>query len=76
MSWPIGALTTKVPVVANVWTRPIHRQREADQAKWLLSLPGGDHLTLLNAYSQYRQSNSSLTSSLAILSKSFDPYRY
>ncbi|KAF9789233.1 P-loop containing nucleoside triphosphate hydrolase protein [Thelephora terrestris] len=38
----------------NVWMRPIHKQREADQAKWLLSIPGGDHLTLLNAYNQYR----------------------
>ena len=36
--------------------RPIHKQREADRAKWLLSLPGGDHLTILNAYNQYRQS--------------------
>lgn len=36
--------------------RPIHRQKEADQAKSLLSLPGGDHLTLLNAYNQYHQS--------------------
>ena len=25
--------------------RPIYRQKEADRAKWLLSLPGGDHLT-------------------------------
>ena len=37
--------------------RPINRQKEADRAKWLLSLPGGDHLTLLNAYNQYHQSN-------------------
>jgi len=36
--------------------RPINKQGEADRAKWLLSLPGGDHLTLLNAYNQYRQS--------------------
>jgi len=36
--------------------RPITKQKEADQAKWLLSLPGGDHLTLLNAYNQYHQS--------------------
>ena len=48
-------------VVPNVWMRPIHRQKEADRAKWLLSLPGGDHLTLLNAYNQYQRSNPSPT---------------
>ena len=52
---------TAVPIVPNVWMRPIHRQKEADRAKWLLSLPIGDHLTLLNAYNQYRQSNFSPT---------------
>jgi len=41
--------------VPHVWMRPIHNQKEADRARWLLSLPGGDHLTLLNAYNQYRQ---------------------
>jgi len=39
----------------NVWMRPIHKQKEADQAKWLLSIPGGDHLTLLNAFNHYRR---------------------
>ena len=37
--------------------RPINKQKEADRAKWLLSLPGGDHLTLLNAYNKYHKSN-------------------
>jgi pre-mRNA-splicing factor ATP-dependent RNA helicase DHX15/PRP43 len=37
--------------------RPTNKQKEADRAKWLLSLPGGDHLTLLNAYNQYHQSS-------------------
>jgi len=50
----------KIPIVPNIWMRPIHKQKEADRAKWLMSLPGGDHLTLLNAYNQYRQSDFSL----------------
>ncbi|KAJ7823125.1 P-loop containing nucleoside triphosphate hydrolase protein [Mycena leptocephala] len=37
-----------------VWRRPIHRRREADAAKALLTVPGGDHLTLLNVYKQYK----------------------
>ena len=55
--WRIDVLMTMVPIVPNVWMRPIHKQREADRAKWLLSFPGGDHLTFLNAYNQYRQSH-------------------
>ena len=40
--------------------RPVQKQREADRAKWLLSFPSGDHLTLLNAYNQYKRSDYSL----------------
>lgn len=48
---------TRLLPVPNVWMRPIQKQKEADRAKALLSLPGGDHLTFLNAYNQYRRSN-------------------
>ncbi|KAF8645372.1 hypothetical protein AX16_007875 [Volvariella volvacea WC 439] len=39
--------------VPNVWLRPNNQRREADQAKAELTVPGGDHLTLLNVYNQY-----------------------
>jgi pre-mRNA-splicing factor ATP-dependent RNA helicase DHX15/PRP43 len=42
--------------VPNVWIRPNHQRKEADAAKALLSVPGGDHLTLLNVYNSYRES--------------------
>ncbi|KAF8521150.1 P-loop containing nucleoside triphosphate hydrolase protein [Gautieria morchelliformis] len=41
--------------VPNVWIRPNHQRKEADAAKALLSVPGGDHLTLLNVYNSYRE---------------------
>jgi len=40
-------------VVPNIWIRPNSQRREADAAKALLSVPDGDHLTLLNVYNNY-----------------------
>ncbi|KAI0317029.1 P-loop containing nucleoside triphosphate hydrolase protein [Amylostereum chailletii] len=40
--------------VPNVWLRPNNQRKEADQAKQLLTVPDGDHLTLLNVYNEYR----------------------
>lgn len=42
--------------VPNVWARPNNMRKEADAAKALLTVPGGDHLTLLNVYNTYRDS--------------------
>ncbi|KAH7090094.1 pre-mRNA-splicing factor ATP-dependent RNA helicase PRP43 [Auriculariales sp. MPI-PUGE-AT-0066] len=39
--------------VPNVFMRPPHLRKEADAAKALLTVPGGDHLTLLNVYNEY-----------------------
>ncbi|KAF7304792.1 p-loop containing nucleoside triphosphate hydrolase protein [Mycena kentingensis (nom. inval.)] len=39
--------------VPNVWLRPNNQRREADAAKALLTVPDGDHLTLLNVYNEY-----------------------
>ncbi|ESK89603.1 atp-dependent rna helicase prp43 [Moniliophthora roreri MCA 2997] len=41
--------------VPNVWVRPPNARREADEAKALLTVPDGDHLTLLNVFNQYMQ---------------------
>jgi hypothetical protein len=40
--------------VPNIWLRPNNQRREADAAKARLTVPDGDHLTLLNVYNQYR----------------------
>ncbi|KAA1470773.1 pre-mRNA-splicing factor ATP-dependent RNA helicase PRP43 [Dentipellis sp. KUC8613] len=40
--------------VPNVWIRPKSQMKEA--AKKLLTVPGSDHLTLLNVYNQYKKS--------------------
>lgn len=42
--------------VPNVWLRPNNQRKEADAAKALLTVPDGDHLTLLNVYNHYIQS--------------------
>jgi pre-mRNA-splicing factor ATP-dependent RNA helicase DHX15/PRP43 len=42
--------------VPNIWIRPNNKQKEADIAKQLLSIPDGDHLTLLNVFDQYQNS--------------------
>ncbi|KAI0808125.1 pre-mRNA-splicing factor ATP-dependent RNA helicase PRP43 [Fomes fomentarius] len=39
--------------VPNVWLRPPSQRKEADQAKALLTIPDGDHLTLMNVYNAY-----------------------
>ncbi|KAJ7302671.1 P-loop containing nucleoside triphosphate hydrolase protein [Mycena albidolilacea] len=39
--------------VPNVWLRPNNQRREADAAKALLTIPDGDHLTMLNVYNEY-----------------------
>ncbi|KAF8344416.1 P-loop containing nucleoside triphosphate hydrolase protein [Amanita rubescens] len=41
--------------VPNIWLRPNNQRREADAAKAKLTVPDGDHLTLLNVYNQYQQ---------------------
>ena len=42
--------------VPNIWLRPSNQRKEADAAKALLTVPDGDHLTLLNVYNNYIQS--------------------
>jgi pre-mRNA-splicing factor ATP-dependent RNA helicase DHX15/PRP43 len=42
--------------VPNVWLRPNNQRSAADAAKALLTIPDGDHLTLLNVYNNYAQS--------------------
>ncbi|KAG6840945.1 DEAH-box ATP-dependent RNA helicase prp43 [Blastosporella zonata] len=44
---------TAMMSVPNVWVRPNNQRREADAAKQMLTVPDGDHLTLLNIYNQY-----------------------
>ncbi|KAJ8487082.1 hypothetical protein ONZ51_g4424 [Trametes cubensis] len=39
--------------VPNVWLRPPNQRKKADAAKAMLTLPGGDHLTLMNVYNSY-----------------------
>ena len=41
-----------------VWLRPHNQRREADAATARLTVPDGDHLTLLNVYNEYAQSKS------------------
>ncbi|KAJ8472369.1 hypothetical protein ONZ51_g8564 [Trametes cubensis] len=39
--------------VPNVWLRPPNQRKEADAAKAMLTVPDGDHLTLMNVYNNY-----------------------
>ncbi|KAH9939678.1 P-loop containing nucleoside triphosphate hydrolase protein [Epithele typhae] len=39
--------------VPNVWLRPPNQRKEADAAKGMLTIPDGDHLTLMNVYNSY-----------------------
>ncbi|KAI0325143.1 pre-mRNA-splicing factor ATP-dependent RNA helicase PRP43 [Cubamyces sp. BRFM 1775] len=39
--------------VPNVWLRPPNKRKEADAAKAMLTVQGGDHLTLMNVYNNY-----------------------
>ncbi|KAG9013115.1 DEAH-box ATP-dependent RNA helicase prp43 [Tulasnella sp. 427] len=41
--------------VPNVWLRPNNARKEADIAKAKLSVPGGDHLSLVNVYNSYME---------------------
>ncbi|KAL5512431.1 PRP43 [Sanghuangporus baumii] len=41
--------------VPNVFIRPPNARREADLAKAALTVPDGDHLTLLNVFNSYKQ---------------------
>ncbi|KAH9059630.1 P-loop containing nucleoside triphosphate hydrolase protein [Lactarius vividus] len=40
--------------VPNVWLRPNNQRKEADAAKQVLTVPDGDHLTLLNVFNEYQ----------------------
>jgi pre-mRNA-splicing factor ATP-dependent RNA helicase DHX15/PRP43 len=42
--------------VPKIWVRPNDKRKEADIAKQLLSIPEGDHLTLLNVFDEYQSS--------------------
>ena len=42
--------------VPNIWIRPKNQQKEANFSKQLLSIPDGDHLTLLNVFDEYQNS--------------------
>ncbi|KIL59227.1 hypothetical protein M378DRAFT_169493 [Amanita muscaria Koide BX008] len=44
--------------VQSVWRRPFGQDHKADQAKLKLSVTGSDHLTLLNVYNKYIESQS------------------
>ncbi|KAF9785477.1 P-loop containing nucleoside triphosphate hydrolase protein [Thelephora terrestris] len=39
--------------VPNVWVRPTNQRLEADRARASLTIPDGDHLTLLNVYDKW-----------------------
>ena len=45
-------------IVPNVWLRPNNQRKEADAAKQLLTIPDGDHLTMMNVYNSYVNSKS------------------
>jgi pre-mRNA-splicing factor ATP-dependent RNA helicase DHX15/PRP43 len=47
---------TDTGLVPNVFLRPPNLRKEADAAKQLLTIPEGDHLTLLNIYNSYMES--------------------
>lgn len=42
--------------VPNVWLRPNNARKEADAAKAALTVPDGDHLTMMNVYNNYMES--------------------
>ncbi len=62
----------------NIWLRPpgATQRRDADAAKALLTVPDGDHLTLLNVYNQYILSEHRIVCSLLTLSNTLYLARY
>jgi pre-mRNA-splicing factor ATP-dependent RNA helicase DHX15/PRP43 len=64
LHFPLTVLVSLVDdiarIVPNIWMRPNNQRREADAAKALLSVPDGDHLTLLNVYNNYVNSTYSV----------------
>ena len=59
MSWNFSTTSSSwwtSSIVPNVWLRPNNQRQQADAAKALLTVPDGDHLTLLNVYNQDMQS--------------------
>ncbi|KIK54776.1 hypothetical protein GYMLUDRAFT_48474 [Collybiopsis luxurians FD-317 M1] len=44
--------------VPNIWLRPPNQRAAAHQAKAMLTVPEGDHLTLLNVFNSYYQNKS------------------
>jgi hypothetical protein len=55
------------PSVPNVWRRPNNHRRAADVAKRLLTVPDGDHLTLLDVFDEYQNSTFFCLPFLAII---------
>jgi pre-mRNA-splicing factor ATP-dependent RNA helicase DHX15/PRP43 len=55
--------------VPNIWLRPNNQRKEADSAKQLLTVPDGDHLTLLNVFNEYQNSGHYSTLCLPLLIK-------
>jgi pre-mRNA-splicing factor ATP-dependent RNA helicase DHX15/PRP43 len=51
--------STDISQVPNVFLRPPNQRKEADAAKQFLTIPEGDHLTLLNIYNSYIHSKHS-----------------
>jgi len=61
--------------VPNIWLRPNNQRKEADTAKKLLTIPDGDHLTLLNVFNEYQNGahRSNLCLLLPIKTSSYRP---
>ncbi|KAI9458989.1 P-loop containing nucleoside triphosphate hydrolase protein [Boletus coccyginus] len=55
ISSPEFLTITAMLSVPSIWLRPNNQRKEADAAKALLTVPDGDHLTLLNVYNSYMQ---------------------
>ncbi|KAG8862914.1 DEAH-box ATP-dependent RNA helicase prp43 [Tulasnella sp. 330] len=43
--------------VPNVWLRPNNQRKEADAAKAAMTVPDGDHLTMMNVFNNYMQNS-------------------
>jgi pre-mRNA-splicing factor ATP-dependent RNA helicase DHX15/PRP43 len=71
---PQRLLSSNALAVPNVWLRPNNQRKEADAAKALLTVPDGDHLTLLNVYNNYIQSKFFFSYTLYSLTCTPDQY--